>query len=71
MDLGVTSTCAAVGHGIPEGSGLSPFLFNIYTDSLQSKVICGRLENLTFPILSTNYSPEAREEALQRRSMVL
>jgi retron-type reverse transcriptase len=46
-----TSTCAALEHGIPQGSVLSPFFFNIYTDSLPSSINC---------------SLEAIEEDLQR-----
>jgi retron-type reverse transcriptase len=39
-----TSTCAALEHGIPQGSVLSPFLFNIYTDSLPSTTKSCNLE---------------------------
>ena len=69
-----TSTCAALEHGIPQGSVLSPFLFNIYTDSLPSTTRSCNLESfvddsktfLTFPVSSINCSLEAIEEDLQR-----
>ena len=69
-----TSTCASLEHGARQGLVLSPFLFDIYSDSLPSVSKSCTLESfvddsktfLTFSVSSMNCSLEAMEEDLQR-----
>ena len=69
-----TSTTAPLTHGIPQGSVLSPFLFNIYTDSLSSipefcsleSYVDDSKEYLSFSLPILNSSLSTIEDDLHR-----
>jgi hypothetical protein len=70
----ITSSTAPLAHGIPQGSVLSPFLFNIYTDSLPSipefcnleSYVDDSKEYLSFSLPILDYSLSTLEDDLHR-----